>query len=415
MRPPPRKRQRTAKALNSVSEISSNSADSLSNSLLQRNTSEQPIVVPHIPVIDYQLLAQEILKQQGNVNNTRTAPSSETVTVPLSKSYTTAHTSTDMNPAINNSSLSSAPSSQIREHNATISLNSDEFQLSQPMMITTTDSIANRQHGQNVVHSIIDNIFNASDVTATTIDQGRHLCHGPIIDLSGGIPLGAHVSQKVREQIWNNDMIDLSSLLPSQSMEDSVYFTVAPNILTVQSKPPVKSKFPLSFYKWNEAFRIYMAIYIEKHKSEAAHMLKYMSIIQDLYEMKGAQAFRTYDQSFRLLRRNNPLPWQKPVEELVTKAINLKRPFLVQNHSKHNYPYVPFKQDKPISPNNDRDGTCHQYNAYQSCNRQNCTFRHICKNCKGPHPRVNCTRSQPNGSISTQSNVSNNTSNPNKK
>jgi hypothetical protein len=30
-------------------------------------------------------------------------------------------------------------------------------------------------------------------------------------------------------------------------------------------------------------------------------MLKYMFIVKDAYEMRGTQAFHTYDQSFRLL------------------------------------------------------------------------------------------------------------------
>jgi hypothetical protein len=55
-------------------------------------------------------------------------------------------------------------------------------------------------------------------------------------------------------------------------------------------------------------------------------MLKYMSIVKDAYEMRGTQAFRTYDQSFRLLRARNNLPWQKPIDELFTKSEKVKGP-----------------------------------------------------------------------------------------
>jgi hypothetical protein len=64
-----------------------------------------------------------------------------------------------------------------------------------------------------------------------------------------------------------------------------------------------------------------MAIYIERFPSKAPNMLKYMSIVKDAYEMRGTQAFRIYDQSFRLLRARNNLPWKKPIDELFTKSV----------------------------------------------------------------------------------------------
>ena len=68
-----------------------------------------------------------------------------------------------------------------------------------------------------------------------------------------------------------------------------------------------------------------MDIYLEKYPHEAKNMLKYMSIIKDLYEIKGVQTFRSYDQSSRLLKKNYKLPWQKPIDELYTKALNPKK------------------------------------------------------------------------------------------
>lgn len=228
----------------------------------------------------------------------------------------------------------------------------------------------------------------------------------------GGIPLGAHVPQKVRDQIWANDLIDLGTLLPSQDpVEDPWSITVAPNTLTMQSKPLAsKSKGPLSFYSWTEAFHIYMAIYLAKYPDEAIHMLKYMSTIKDIFEIKGAQAFRSYDQSFRLLRRTNPLPWQKPIEELFTKAINPKRSNMFNTPYYHRFNNT----NRPPFPGiKDRDGTCHQYNLSQ-CTRRNCIYKHVCKICKGPHPKFKCNRNYKQQQ--TSSVTSNQTpANPNKR
>ena len=66
------------------------------------------------------------------------------------------------------------------------------------------------------VHSLVDCIFN--NVSPSTVTAGRQLCHGSVIDLSGGIPLRSRVPQQIREQIWNNELIDLGSLLPSHEL-----------------------------------------------------------------------------------------------------------------------------------------------------------------------------------------------------
>jgi hypothetical protein len=177
------------------------------------------------------------------------------------------------------------------------------FNFSSAPSVTDTNVPSTSSAPPNV-HSLVDCIFN--NVSPSTVTAGRQLCHGPVIDLSGGIPLGSHVPQQIREQIWNNELIDLGSLLPSHELEDPWSIILAPSTITMKSKQNMsKSRTPLSFYGWNEAFRIYMAIHIEKYPNDAVHMLKYMSTIKDFYEINGAQAFRTYDQSFRVLRKTN--------------------------------------------------------------------------------------------------------------
>lgn len=263
------------------------------------------------------------------------------------------------------------------------------------------------------IHNLVDQVFN-TDTSATVTNAGRDMCHGPIIDLSGGIPLGAHVKQKVREQIWANDFIDLATLLPSQTPEEPWTVTVAPSSLTMTSKP-VKAKGPLSYYDWIEAFHIYIVIYIEKYPQDMAHMLKYMSTIRDIYETRGAQAFQAYDQSFRLLRKSHMQPWQRPIDELYNKVMNPKK----QSWNKKGYGSNNGTPRSPFLTNKDRDGTCHKFNGPQGCTRIPCTYKHVCKICRGPHSKLKC----PRYNISTQQ-ISSNQSvapkpatapNPNKK
>jgi hypothetical protein len=118
--------------------------------------------------------------------------------------------------------------------------------------------------------------------------------------------------------------MNLADLLPKLDFEDPWLVTLGPSLITM-SKQSSKSKGPLTFYEWTEAFHIYMAIYIERFPSEAPNMLKYMSIVKDAYVMRGTQAFRTYDQSLRLLRARNNFPWQNPIDELFTMSVFPKR------------------------------------------------------------------------------------------
>jgi hypothetical protein len=65
----------------------------------------------------------------------------------------------------------------------------------------------------------------------------------------------------------------------------------------------------LSFQEWTECFHIFIAIYIQKYPEEAPLLLKYMSTIKEIHEMKGVVTFHYYDLRFRDLRKGNRHPW----------------------------------------------------------------------------------------------------------
>jgi hypothetical protein len=53
-------------------------------------------------------------------------------------------------------------------------------------------------------------------------------------DLSLGIPLGANLSQKMKNKIWSHEYIDLKALV-SHVPEDNISLTLSQNQLTVQN------------------------------------------------------------------------------------------------------------------------------------------------------------------------------------
>lgn len=74
-----------------------------------------------------------------------------------------------------------------------------------------------------------------------------------------------------------------------------------------------------------------------------------------------------------------------PIRELHDKALYKKRPNQFPTHPTRNNNYSNRTEQPFLGP---RDGTCHIYNKYQSCNRKNCIFQHVCKSCRGPHPQI---------------------------
>lgn len=80
--------------------------------------------------------------------------------------------------------------------------------------------------------SLIDNVF------SNQAGESARENNLPTIDISDGIPLGAGISQKTKQNIWDKEFIDLKSLLPNQ-FDDPVSVTIAAGSINFQhdSKP----------------------------------------------------------------------------------------------------------------------------------------------------------------------------------
>ncbi|XP_076084392.1 uncharacterized protein LOC143055135 [Mytilus galloprovincialis] len=85
------------------------------------------------------------------------------------------------------------------------------------------------------------------------------------IQLLDGIPLGATVSQKIKEKIWSAKFIDMNSLT-SSSVEEKI----------------------------------------------------------KMYDLYGDEPWRIFDEKYRRLRETIKLPWGKLIDELYTKSANTK-------------------------------------------------------------------------------------------
>ena len=224
---------------------------------------------------------------------------------------------------------------------------------------------------------MVNNIF--SGETSAGIDS--NVLHTS--DLSGGIPLGAGVSLRVKQKIWANDFIDLRCLT-SHTPDDNWSVTVAPCQLTLsnrQQQSQSKQKAPslLQSGRWIPYIHGYIFTNIS---DQAPHMLQYMSIIKDLYEVKVNDGWRYYDQQFRNLRKSHMSPLQKPIDELYNKAVNRKLSNHISNkfnlnfkipptylHSRQNGQNQPFRNNKVCFAYN-KKVKCPKFPAYLNTSAQ---------------------------------------------
>lgn len=196
---------------------------------------------------------------------------------------------------------------------------------------------------------------------------------------SSFIPLGFHVTEKVRAKIIENQFVDFKYLLPGQRDEPLSLKLNHPNgdaSLQLASNSTVKPITTID--KWNTAFANFCFIYQQAHPEAALSLIKFGEDVRLINRFFGFQAASAYDESYRQLKQLQPsLDLGETHTELSNRATTLYgfRP----NNS-------PQAHDRP-SPR----GFCFTYNTHGVfCGKKPCPYRHKCQNCQGPHPKYSC-------------------------
>ena len=215
-------------------------------------------------------------------------------------------------------------------------------------------------------------------------------------------PISSQISSKIKKKIWKKRFIDLGLLLPKTNFApESQKFAleVGPNA-DINLVPKTKQRKIFSVEMWTTSFLRYIAIYTEKYPGEIHQMLKYCEIIRDLAQRKIGLAWSNYDQNFRLLRENIPIPWDRIHTEFWIKAATATVPDPSRQQSK------PFRAQHDTRPKF-LDRTCWKFNKRGHCGIQTCKFDHKCGFCRGNHSAIRCTQhskpdksSNPNGTPS---------------
>ena len=221
--------------------------------------------------INYARLAREIVKLQ-------TGPTANNMTTPihsvseLSATTGNSHGNRDIDlippiltlPKVSDTSQSSATN----EASRTIPI--------QPTSVLSGNNCSSTCNSNVNFHNLIDTLL--SNGSSANAQNNYNTGKKQVTELTSFILLGAHIPKRIKEKNWANEYIDLSALLPKIVDNDLWSVSFAPSTVTLQNQQNApKTKSILSFYEWNEAFRIFMAIYIQTFLEDAPHMLKYMS------------------------------------------------------------------------------------------------------------------------------------------
>ena len=211
--------------------------------------------------------------------------------------------------------------------------------------------------------------------------------------ISFGSIVGEHVSPKLRRKIVQNKYVDMSSLLPqlqsSKTPSPTEYtFKIGKNNNTKLVKNRITQD--ITIQQWQDAFDVYMAIYIGKRRSKSQltktvrAMLTYRKLINDMN--KAGHDWAGYDRHYRRDREMNGCPWTTIRHDLYIQYSNYNthrnnfRPF--QSYTKKSTTTLRTADGKPIPP-----GYCIAFHSWnQRCSAYNCRYQHQCPRCQARHP-----------------------------
>lgn len=267
-------------------------------------------------------------------------------------------------------------------------------------------------------------------------DQAQPFTHG--VDIEEYSPpqepsfldnVGSTVPQKIKEKIWAGKFIDLATLLKP---EREAINELESGDLRIKNHKLVlehtKNRSYLDIEDWTSAFIIFMSVMLEKFRTRAQELLKYMRDIRLASKRSNRFGWGAYDEQYRLRKERDPhSSWGVINHEYWLLYVNSQGQGRNEYHT-YSYPKSypqnqSFGQNHTVNssqsfqPGNNpninnrtqkRDHTqnnltpkhktnvlyCRFYNQGTDCHfYPRCRYLHLCDACGGKHRRTQCNRS----------------------
>ena len=148
-------------------------------------------------------------------------------------------------------------------------------------------------------------------------------------------------------------------------------------------------KGPLTMTQWSQAFDLYAEAFASVFPSAAPDLRRYDKFVRGLMKLGGG-TWLQYDEAFRRKRSALKLPYCYFDQALLLQS-------QLQQH--HKRVALPGPAPSGVGRYAARGGkpfqrsllTCYAFNRGAICLRQpNCSYRHVCAACDGPHPEKDC-------------------------
>ena len=202
-----------------------------------------------------------------------------------------------------------------------------------------------------------------------------------------------HVGANLKAKIERGEFVDLEKLLPRDRMSkltDERSLTLINHDGNMFFMPADNGPGKITNVRcWEQAFRVYAAVYSNANPSRPAEIWQYVYVINTAASSFQWENVAYYDFTFRQLMHANPhCSWGKTYVQLWNLA--MKDP-IQRNVNNQNYGSNSNTNNSNRQIYGDwRDNCCWRYN-HGKCKKWNCRFDHRCNYCGAyNHPSVNC-------------------------
>ena len=220
-------------------------------------------------------------------------------------------------------------------------------------------------------------------------DDDFHHYDKPIT--SFGSIIGDGLQQKLRIKILSDRFIEMATLLPQYRTHDPEEYIMKPGRNSMATFVRNKPNPNINISKWNEAFDIYIAVYIENAHSHSdmlkltRSLLTYKKEINNMAKL--GYDWAGYDRHFRSDRQATPFPWSTTRHDLILEYQNTRRNFRTFSTPYQSRPSGTKKSLRTKDGNQIPFGYCMAFHTRNTrCETENCSFQHGCPRCQAKHP-----------------------------
>ena len=140
-------------------------------------------------------------------------------------------------------------------------------------------------------------------------------------------PLGAELTDKLKNKIWANEFVDFSDLThPVQQRPQQLSVQSGETHQVIFIMPQSRGRQISSIDQWTSALLVFGAVYTQRFPQSAPGIFKYAEIVRDIALTGPPFAWRQYDTHFRTLRQTDPIsfPWAQPKWDLFFRYMYAK-------------------------------------------------------------------------------------------